>query len=235
MCLRNYSQREAVRTGTGCQGETSPEGGEGCREGNPSGNRRLNRLTTGRHSHIRVWLWQSQTGTPTSVNKPGPTAALRAGRGEYGKRHVGGGGEGEMQEEQQQQVLRRPAALRVPEAPCAAKRGQTSAGLKIQVCVHWPGPFFTGETWFHSTRSGRTLHARQFHVCPYLVFLHLQLSSKKSSLLVLERVAAGTSWLLAIPKLITFRRRQLRVTVSCFLASPTLPSDIPACRRSGTQ
>jgi hypothetical protein len=33
---------------------------------------------------------------------------------------------------------------------------------------YYPSLLFAGKTWFHLTRHGRTVHARQFHVCPYL-------------------------------------------------------------------
>lgn len=69
MCLRYCSRREPVKIGTRCQGETC------CRRQETASFwksytpyprlclRGPNRLTMGRHPHIRVWLWQSQQGS----------------------------------------------------------------------------------------------------------------------------------------------------------------------------
>lgn len=140
------------------------------------------------------------------------------------------------------------------------EKGDSSAGFTIQVraspastdslvqyrLASHDAAIFAGKTWFHSTRHGRTVHARQFHVCPYLCSCISTSSSSSSSRWTLcpywsvslqEPPASTGSQAARNSELITLRRRLLRITASCFLLprlSPTLSSDIPARRLSGT-
>ena len=52
---------------------------------------------------------------------------------------------------------------------------------------------FAGKTWFHLTRHGRTVHARQFHVCPYLCSCISTSPRGTLPLLVSKRIARASS------------------------------------------
>jgi hypothetical protein len=199
-----------------------------------------NRLTTGWYPHIRVWLWQSQTGTPTSANKPGTAAALRAGRGdqgEHGERHVWGeGGD-----------ARRTAATGPPPSGCsssprspprAAKRGQTggkrvpasrfrsaSTGL-VHSLPEKPGSTRPGPAEL-STPASFTFARTCVPASPILLE---ELSARIGACSCRNFLAAGNSRACHVAAQATPSHGFLLPRLS-----PTLPSSIPACRCSGTQ
>ena len=106
-------------------------------------------------------------------------------------------------------------------------RTSASPGLRIQAhssllaCVprtvgnlteYYPSLLFAGKTWFHLTRHGRTVHARQFHVCPYLCSCIS--TSPRGTLCSYLNIAAGASSLPASrpPRLLPIQK----IIMACY-------------------
>ena len=157
---------------------------------------------------------------------------------------------GRCKQNGKQEVVHRAAALRalaplwwllgsnVPRKGGVDESRPQDSGLHI---VPRLGPrtslvlLFAGKTWFHLTRHGRTVHARQFHVCPYLCSCISTSPRGTLPLLVSKRIARASSLpasrpprLLPIQKITTLRRRLVAAPNHGLLLSrlsPTSPSD----------
>jgi hypothetical protein len=206
-----------------------------------------NRLTTRRHLHIRVWLWQSQQGKSTPVHNPRRCCTCMK------EQRASCVGE-TCKKKGQPVVNRRPASPRVlaplPETHMPWKgvvesRPQHS-GLHVacvHACVHWN----SGTGQLHRKNMVPLDPARQncpgppvsrlsvpvflhLHLClevPQLVFEFRTCSCRQSEPLSLPRAhnpkASGVAARATPNRGFLLPRR-----------SPTLPSDISARRRSGT-